>query len=77
MSDPLTVDVREDIRAGREPFGRIMAAVDSLSPGQSLVLINTFEPLPLYGVLEKRGFGHATTRTSDGDWQITFSRAGA
>ena len=70
----LTVDVREDIRAGREPFGRIMAAVASLGGGQSLTLINVFEPVPLYDVMAEKGFAHDTQRTPDGDWQITFYR---
>lgn len=71
-TDAVTLDVREDIRAGREPFGRIMAAVDSLASGQPLVLINVFEPTPLYGVLGQRGFEHETERTPEGDWRIVF-----
>jgi len=72
--EPLTVDVRDDIRAGREPFGRIMDAVASLRTGQSLVLINVFEPVPLYGVMSAQGFGHETDRLPDGDWRIRFFR---
>lgn len=70
----VTVDVREDIRAGREPFARIMAAVDALQDGQSLTLINVFEPVPLYGVMAEKGYEHETTRTADGDWEIRFYR---
>jgi len=72
--EPLTVDVRDDIRAGREPFGRIMDAVGSLRDGQSLVLINVFEPVPLYGIMSARGFEHETDKLPDGDWQIRFFR---
>lgn len=71
--EPLVVDVREDIRSGREPFGKIMAAVESLAPGQPLEIINVFEPAPLYGVLGDRGFSHETSRTEDGDWRIRFT----
>ena len=70
--EPLVLDVREDIRNGREPFPKIMAAVQSLSPGQALVLIAPFEPLPLYDVLGAKGFRHAARRTEDGDWHVTF-----
>jgi len=70
----VTVDVREDIRAGREPFARIMAAVSALEPDQSLVLINVFEPVPLYGVMAEKGYEHETTRTDEGDWEIRFYR---
>ncbi len=73
-AETLIVDVREDIRAGREPFGRIMAAVASLRGGQALTLINSFEPVPLYEVLAGQGFEHETQRTAEGDWQIRFYR---
>ena len=69
----VTLDVRPDIRSGREPFGKIMDTVKALRPGQSLALINDFEPAPLYGILESRGFGHRTERTPDGAWRILFS----
>jgi hypothetical protein len=31
-----------------EPFGAIMTAVESLDDGETLLLINSFEPVPLY-----------------------------
>lgn len=69
------VDVREDIRRGGEPFDRIMAAVASLADDEELVILNAFEPVPLYGVLALQGFAYETTRTPEGDWQVTFRRA--
>jgi uncharacterized protein (DUF2249 family) len=68
------VDVREDIRAGREPFGRIMEALGSLRDGQELRLINSFEPVPLYDVMAERGFAHQAERLPDGDWHVRFFR---
>lgn len=65
-------DVREDLRAGREPFQKIMAAVKSVSPGQVLRVRATFEPVPLYSVLGKRGLEHFTERLADDDWRIWF-----
>ena len=70
--EPLTLDVRPDIRAGHEPFQRIMEAVSQLNPGQDLIIVNDFEPVPLYQVLEARGYAHQTTRLADGGWQVTF-----
>ncbi len=70
----VTVDVREDIRQGREPFDRIMAAVSQLEPGATLLLIVSFEPLPLYRVMAQNGFSHWADRTADGDWKIYFRR---
>ena len=74
MSEPLTVDVREELRRGGEPFARIMQAVKSLAPGQTLRLLATFEPLPLYAVLGRQGFGHSATRHGEGDWEVLFEK---
>ena len=69
------VDVREDIRRGDEPFDRIMQAVAALEDDQELVVVNVFEPVPLYDVLAQQGFSHETTRTAEGDWYVIFRRA--
>ena len=68
------VDVREDLRAGREPFARIMAAVQALAANEMLVLRAPFEPVPLYGVLGGRGFAHWTERLAADDWRVWFHR---
>jgi uncharacterized protein (DUF2249 family) len=70
----VTVDVREDIKRGREPFSRIMQAVAGLGAEDDLVLIAPFEPTPLYAILAQRGFSHESQETESGDWQIHFSR---
>jgi uncharacterized protein (DUF2249 family) len=71
----VTVDVREDIRRGREPFSKIMSAAAALVDGQDLVLIAPFEPLPLFGVLAKQGFQHRSREVAEGQWEVLFSRA--
>jgi uncharacterized protein (DUF2249 family) len=68
------VDVRADIQRGEEPFDRIMQAVAVLGAEEELVIVNLFEPVPLYGVLGAQGFSHETQRTADGDWRVTFRR---
>ena len=68
------LDVRDDIRGGREPFARIMAAVAALGPGEALVLRAPFEPHPLYAVLGARGFAHWTERLAADDWRVWFHR---
>jgi uncharacterized protein (DUF2249 family) len=68
------LDVREDMRVGREPFSRIMAAVAKLGADEVLHLRTIFEPVPLFGVLEKRGFSHERARISAHDWSIWFWR---
>lgn len=70
----ITLDVREDIRSGREPFSKIMAAVAKLQADENLLLLAPFEPKPLFSVLAKQGFGHAAREIGDGDWEVLFSR---
>ena len=69
-----TLDVREDIRAGREPFSKIMAAVAGLAAQESLLIIAPFEPAPLFHVLARQGFAHESKQTPAGDWQVLFTR---
>jgi uncharacterized protein (DUF2249 family) len=68
------VDVRDDIRSGKEPFARIMEAVKALAPGAVLVLRAPFEPVPLYGVLGSQGFSHWTERRAPDDVSVWFYR---
>ncbi|HEU6449837.1 MAG TPA: DUF2249 domain-containing protein [Gemmatimonadaceae bacterium] len=70
------VDVREDLRAGNEPFSKIMAAVAALGDGEILRLRTTFEPVPLFTVLGKRGFVHESEEHGADDWSVWFWRPG-
>jgi TusA-related sulfurtransferase len=67
------VDVRPTLRAGGEPFGEIMAAVNTLPPGQGLRLLATFKPVPLFHVLGSKGFTHEAREIDGGDWEVLFS----
>lgn len=69
------LDVREDIRAGREPFPKIMRAVKALRNDQVLVLRAPFEPIPLYGVLGAKGFAHFAEAAAPDDWTVYFFRS--
>ncbi len=71
----LDLDVREDLRSGREPFQRIMHARQALAHDGVLRVRAIFEPKPLYGVLGKEGFAHWTEQLADDDWRIWFYRA--
>ena len=70
---PLTLDVRPELRAGGEPFPLIMQAVASLEPGQTLRLLATFEPIPLYAVLGRKGLAHRAIHHGAEDWEILFT----
>jgi uncharacterized protein (DUF2249 family) len=71
------VDVRPILRAGGEPFEKIMQAVDALGPGEGLRLLATFKPTPLFRVLGSRGFDHQAKEVDGGDWEVLFSPVGA
>ena len=74
---PRELDVRPTLLAGGEPFSAIMQAVNELGSGQALRLLATFEPVPLYGLLAKKGFDHAAREIGGGDWEVTFTPAAA
>jgi len=71
----MTLNVCDDIRAGREPFARIMETVAQLKDGERLRLIAPFEPAPLFGVMARRGFSHESRLTDTGDWEVMFTRS--
>jgi len=71
------LDVRDDLRQGREPFSRIMAAKRSLPEGGVLRLRAIFEPVPLYAVMARQGFEHWTEKLGEDDWRVWFYPAGA
>lgn len=67
-----TIDVRE---IEGEPFGDIMAALESLGSEETLRLVSSFEPVPLYEVLSNRGFDHETNRISEEEWHVLIASA--
>lgn len=57
------------------PFGPIVAALDDLESDGTLLLVNSFEPVPLYDVLAERGFDHETERVAADEWHVLVTRA--
>lgn len=52
-----------------------MDELDALQPGEWLLLISSFEPKPLYDVLEQQGFETDTVRVDEEEWHITIEHA--
>lgn len=76
MTTPfLDLDVRPILRAGGEPFQKIMETVAMLVPGQGLRLVATFKPVPLFGALGSKGFSHEERELEGGDWEVLFRPA--
>ena len=68
------VDVREDLRQGREPFMDIMKALREMPQGNTLLLYATFKPEPLIDLLAAQGFKSTAEELPDGSWSVRFER---
>jgi uncharacterized protein (DUF2249 family) len=67
------LDVRLIIESGTDPFKTIMKTVREMKEGEMLHLVNSFEPVPLYSVMETKGFTHASEKRGD-EWHIWFRK---
>lgn len=72
-SEIVTLDVRDDINRGQEPFSKIMGTVARLRPEENLRLLAPFEPIPLFSVLAKKGYAHSSKQLESGDWEVLFT----
>lgn len=55
-----------------EPFSEISAALDDLGERESLELVAGFEPVPLYDVLDARGFDHETEQVAPDEYRVVI-----
>ncbi|MFC4405928.1 DUF2249 domain-containing protein [Haloarchaeobius iranensis] len=63
------LDVRD---ADGQPFDHIDDALAALSGSERLLLVNAFEPVPLYDVLDRRGFEYETERVAPDEWHVAI-----
>lgn len=75
-TDPVRLDVRPIIGAGDEPFETIIAAADAIAEGGVLELTAPFQPLPLYPVMQRRGFAATTEQRAPDEWVVRFRQTG-
>lgn len=61
----IELDVRPIINSGKDPFLDIMNKVKCLKDDEVLLIINSFEPIPLYTVLGEKGFDHYTEKEDE------------
>lgn len=57
-----------------EPFVRTMELLDTLAPGERMLLLLFREPHPLYRVLQQNGYSHETELLADGTFEILIWR---
>lgn len=58
-----------------EPLELAMAALDTLEPGQDLLLLLHCEPHPLYAILKRNGYRYSAELREDGTNAIRISKA--
>jgi len=74
--EPVDADRRLDVReVDDEPFGDVTAGLRKLESDESLLLIDGFEPEPLYDVLEQRGFAYETANPKPDLWHVEITHA--
>lgn len=67
-NEPLVVDARG--LAHPEPMERILAALETLGPGQRVLFKIHREPYPLYRILEQNRYQWKLTKQDDGSFDI-------
>jgi len=58
-----------------EPVGGILNTREGLTAAEALGLRKSFEPEPLYAVLEQRGFEHEAANPAPGEWHVKITKA--
>ena len=56
-----------------EPLERVLAALDTLQPGQPLRFLIHREPYPLYDILRRHHYRYEITEIADGGFGILIS----
>jgi len=70
-----TLDVRPYIESGSDPFPIISKAIKKLSANQTLLIINTFEPVPLIRLLESQGIRSMVHQESKELYKTYFQKS--
>lgn len=72
MGQEHRLDVRSLIIPQR--FSAIFGKLEELAEGDTLLLINDFEPLPLFGELQRRGCVYESRQVGQSEWHINIKR---
>ena len=73
MAEPRVIDGRG--MEPPEPLELAVAELGRLAPGEELVMLPNCEPLPLYAILDGKGFSHRAERRADGTNEIRITKA--
>lgn len=70
----ISLDVRSIIEGGNDPFNKIMEIEKGLEIGQTLEIINSFEPIPLINKLKRKGYTTWTEKEENGTVHSFFKK---
>jgi uncharacterized protein (DUF2249 family) len=70
----VTLDVRDTIDSGADPYKDIMTALKQIKNDEVLKIINIFEPVPLMGILEEKGYTSWTNKIGEDEFHTFFQR---
>ncbi|GAX88975.1 DUF2249 domain-containing protein [Effusibacillus lacus] len=74
--DPLHVDVKSLLKNGPHLYGTMMEKVNSLAPGQGMVVKAPFKPLPLISFMRKKGYEAHVDKAGLFGYTVTFEFKG-
>ena len=72
MPEPRLIDGRD--MEPPEPLERAMAELATLASDEELVLLLRCEPLPLYSILDRNGFGYSSRLQPDGSNEVRIRK---
>jgi len=72
----MTLDVRPILETGTDPYHAIMDTLKTMNDNESLLIINTFEPVPLLNKLKTQGYEYEVERGGDGTVQTYLTKTG-
>jgi len=72
----MTTEIVLDVRGLEppEPLVKVMDALETLPPGDTLRMVHNREPFPLYGILQEDGYQYRTETFADGRVEIVIWR---
>jgi uncharacterized protein (DUF2249 family) len=70
----ITIDVRPYIESGSDPFSIIIKEIKKLGADQTLLIINSFEPVPLIKLLESQGINSLVYKESEDLYKTYFQK---
>jgi hypothetical protein len=57
-----------------EPLELALRELATLAPGEELLMLLRCEPLPLYSILDRNGFGYRSTLRPDGTNEVRIRK---